>query len=396
MGRLQRIENKLERAINGAFAKAFRAEVQPVEIASAVRRAMDDGATSLVKGRTFAPTQYLVELSDTDFARLTAYEEDLREELVAAAEEHAESQRYQLKSAFGLRFGKDASLETGVFRIVTEDQPRAARRGEVTGADQRRGHHRSDQNPSGQPSARAAAGAAGGQPSARSGTESETASGGSSERDEARSDQHRSTQRREPDGMAQRREPDSTAQRREPDDWWYDGTQEPAVDRGMPGGPARAVPGGLPSGSPGLPGAARGADDVEPRTTRTAGARADAPPAPAGPTRAPAPANPPRMLAPADRPWLEIDGDRYPLIGPTTVLGRDIGAGIVVDDANVSRRHAEIRVTPDGPHLVARLKDLTSTNGTWVNGERITSVRLASDDRITIGQTTFTYHAGRR
>ena len=268
MGRLQRIENKLERAINGAFAKAFRAEVQPVEIASAVRRAMDDGATSLVKGRTFAPTQYLVELSDTDFARLTAYEEDLREELVAAAEEHAESQRYQLKSAFGLRFGKDASLETGVFRIVTEDQPRAARRGEVPGADQRRGHHRSDQNPSGQPSARAAAGAAGGQPSARSGTESETASGGSSERDEARSDQHRSTQRREPDGMAQRREPDSTAQRREPDsmaqrrepdDWWYDGTQEPAVDRGMPGGPARAVPGGLPSGSPGLPGAARGA-----------------------------------------------------------------------------------------------------------------------------------------
>ena len=372
MGRLQRIENKLERAINGAFAKAFRAEVQPVEIASAVRRAMDDGATSLVKGRTFAPTQYLVELSDTDFARLTAYEEDLREELVAAAEEHAESQRYQLKSAFGLRFGKDASLETGVFRIVTEDQPRAARRGEVPGADQRRGHHRSDQNPSGQPSARAAAGAAGGQPSARSGTESETASGGSSERDEARSDQHRSTQRREPDGMAQRREPDSTAQRREPDS------------------------GGLPSGSPGLPGAARGADDVEPRTTRTAGARADAPPAPAGPTRAPAPANPPRMLAPADRPWLEIDGDRYPLIGPTTVLGRDIGAGIVVDDANVSRRHAEIRVTPDGPHLVARLKDLTSTNGTWVNGERITSVRLASDDRITIGQTTFTYHAGRR
>ena len=91
MGRLQRIENKLERAINGAFAKAFRAEVQPVEIASAVRRAMDDGATSLVKGRTFAPTQYLVELSDTDFARLTAYEEDLREELVAAAEEYAES-----------------------------------------------------------------------------------------------------------------------------------------------------------------------------------------------------------------------------------------------------------------------------------------------------------------
>jgi hypothetical protein len=52
MGRLQRIEHKLERAINGAFAKAFRAEVQPVEIASAVRRAMDDRAQTLAKGRT--------------------------------------------------------------------------------------------------------------------------------------------------------------------------------------------------------------------------------------------------------------------------------------------------------------------------------------------------------
>ena len=87
MGRLQRIENKLERAINGAFAKAFRAEVQPVEIASAVRRAMDDGATALAKGRTYVPTSYRVELSESDYERLHTYEADLEEELLAAAEE---------------------------------------------------------------------------------------------------------------------------------------------------------------------------------------------------------------------------------------------------------------------------------------------------------------------
>ena len=128
MGRLQRIEGKLERAINGVFAKAFRAEVQPVEIASAVRRAMDDGATSLAKGRTFVPTRYLVDLSETDYDRLTAYEDDLRDELLAAAEEHAESQRYQAKADFGLRFRKDTGLETGLFRITAEDQPQHAHR----------------------------------------------------------------------------------------------------------------------------------------------------------------------------------------------------------------------------------------------------------------------------
>ncbi|WP_162213152.1 DUF3662 domain-containing protein, partial [Nostocoides australiense] len=126
MGRLQRIENKLERAINGAFAKAFRAEVQPVEIASAVRRAMDDGATSLARGRTFVPTRYRVVLSETDYDRLTAYEDDLGDELVAAAEEHAESQRYLTKNDFGMSFAKDGALETGVFQIVTEDEPAPA------------------------------------------------------------------------------------------------------------------------------------------------------------------------------------------------------------------------------------------------------------------------------
>ncbi|CCH74004.1 Oxoglutarate dehydrogenase inhibitor (fragment) [Nostocoides australiense Ben110] len=101
-------------------------------------------------------------------------------------------------------------------------------------------------------------------------------------------------------------------------------------------------------------------------------------------------------MAPADRPWLEIDGDRYPLIGPTTVLGRDTGASIILDDANISRRHCEIRVTADGPHLVARIKDLGSTNGTWVNGGRADSLLLKTGDRITIGQTALIFHAGRR
>ena len=91
-----------------------------------------------------------------------------------------------------------------------------------------------------------------------------------------------------------------------------------------------------------------------------------------------------------------FDGERYPLMGAMTVLGRDDSADIVLDDPGISRRHSEIRVTTDGPHLVASIRDLNSTNGTFVNSERISSQRLADGDRITVGRATVTYRAGRR
>ena len=50
MGLFDRVEQRLERAVNGAFARAFKSEVQPVEIASAIRRAMDDRAAVLGPG----------------------------------------------------------------------------------------------------------------------------------------------------------------------------------------------------------------------------------------------------------------------------------------------------------------------------------------------------------
>ena len=109
-----------------------------------------------------------------------------------------------------------------------------------------------------------------------------------------------------------------------------------------------------------------------------------------------APPAPPRRVNPADRPWLDVDGERYPLMGAMTVLGRDDSADIILDDPGISRRHSEIRVTNDGPHLVASIRDLGSTNGTFVNSERITSQRLSDGDRITVGRTSVTYRAGRR
>ena len=95
MGIINRVEHGLAKAVHGAFAKAFKSEVQPVEIASAIRRAMDDRAALLGHGRAMVPNLYTIELSQTDYERLGDYEDELSDDLVAAAQEHADSQGYQ-------------------------------------------------------------------------------------------------------------------------------------------------------------------------------------------------------------------------------------------------------------------------------------------------------------
>jgi cytochrome P450/NADPH-cytochrome P450 reductase len=66
-------------------------------------------------------------------------------------------------------------------------------------------------------------------------------------------------------------------------------------------------------------------------------------------------------------------------------IGRAPGSDIVIADPGVSRKHAELRVTPDGCWIV----DLGSANGTYVNGHRVTSALLAEGDLVTIGPATF-------
>ena len=84
-----------------------------------------------------------------------------------------------------------------------------------------------------------------------------------------------------------------------------------------------------------------------------------------------------------------------PILGAINVIGRDEVNRRDFDDPGISRRHSEIRVTTDGPHLTATVRDLGSTNGTFVNGERVSNHRLEDGDRVTFGRTTVVYHAGR-
>lgn len=228
MGALERFEKKVENAVNNVFAKAFRSEVKPVEIASAIRRAMDDRAAAVSRGRTVVPNEFTVELSPADLDSIEDWgAEALADELAANVTDHAASQAYAFVGPVTVSFTEDPELPTGRFTV-------------------------------------------------RSAT-------------------------------------------------------------------------------------VRGA--VAPATT----------------------------AAPSPRhPMLDIDGQRYLLTGPVTVIGRGSEADIIVDDPGVSRRHMEIRVTPDG--VVAT--DLGSTNGMYVEGHLVPAATLVDGNTITIGRTRILFWTG--
>jgi len=91
-----------------------------------------------------------------------------------------------------------------------------------------------------------------------------------------------------------------------------------------------------------------------------------------------------------------VDGDSagrtFPVTGAVSI-GRDASAGIVLDDDQVSRRHAVVTAAAAGG-APASVDDLESTNGTWVNGRRIDgATTLCDGDVLTIGETTLRVRA---
>jgi hypothetical protein len=228
MGFLDRFESGVERAVNGAFAKFSHGAVKPVEIASALRRELDDRAAAVGRDRTVAPNDLVVELSSEDYDQVEAWgAEALADEFAANVTDHAAHQRYAFVGPVTVSFAENHELEQGRFTI------------------------------------------------------------------------HSST--------------------------------------------------------------VRGA--VAPAT----------------------------MAAPnARHPMLDIDGQRYLLTGPVTVIGRGSEADIIVDDPGVSRKHLEIRVTGDA--VVAT--DMGSTNGLFVEGHQVPAATLLDGNTLTIGRTRILFWTG--
>jgi len=267
VGLLQKFEDSLDRVVNGAFAKAFKAEVQPVELAAALQRDVDDRASVLDRDRTVIPNVFHVELSDHDYKRLAVFKDALAAELATLVTTYAGEQHYTLLGEVRVTLSEDDELETGIFRVRSEAKAEVTSRAGVVEAAE--------------PAPPASAAAA---PSSAASAAPEATSS---------PDEHPAAQSHESSGS-------------------------------QSGG----------------------------------------------------------------QPRLEVGGQAYPLVRAITLMGRGTDADIRVEDPGVSRKHCEIVV--GNPAII---RDLKSTNGTFVDGIRIDESTLTEGAIVKLGGTAFTFRS---
>jgi len=127
VGLLDSFEQGLERAVNKAFAKTFRSGIQPVEIASALKRELDTKAAVVSRDRILAPNDLTVLLSPADEQRMRALGSALISELDTMLRGHASSQGYSLAGPLRLQIRASEEITTGTVQVDSQ----AAEGGEV-------------------------------------------------------------------------------------------------------------------------------------------------------------------------------------------------------------------------------------------------------------------------
>jgi Protein of unknown function (DUF3662)/FHA domain len=126
---LRAIEHKIEALFEGIFGRAFRTNVQPVELARKLAKEMDDHRTISVS-RVYVPNEYTVYLSPEDREQFDSYETSLKGELQDYLAEHARREQYALMSPARVLMETDDDLDVGEFGIATRMvQPEKGGRG---------------------------------------------------------------------------------------------------------------------------------------------------------------------------------------------------------------------------------------------------------------------------
>ena len=121
MGLFDNVEKGIEKAVRGAFSLGSKS-LQPVEMASALRRELDDKAMTLDAGRTLAPNVFSIELGDADFERARSWGVTLAEELCDVVINHARSQGYVLQGPVRVAFNHHAPLRPGQFEVESSTE----------------------------------------------------------------------------------------------------------------------------------------------------------------------------------------------------------------------------------------------------------------------------------
>lgn len=349
MGVLQRFERRLEDLVGGTFARLFKGQVEPVEIAKALQREADENRAVIGGGRVLVPNRYIVELGPSDHARLAPWESQLTRTLAEMVQEFVDGENWSTYGDISVSFALDKALRTGMFRVGSDvdfdagprQRPRDSLSMPIPDAE------RSGGPPPYQPQ----------QPPPQ------------------QYEQPRYDQQQPQYGQPQYEQP----------------------QLGVPSVPQPAVP-PMPMGPPmGVPPMAPQQYEQQqpPPQQYEQPQRYEQPQQYEQP-----PTFPPQQYAQPQyeqqplydaqpQPVLVLDGTdrRYPVRPGSTMIGRGQDADVRLADTGVSRRHAVVRF--DGTTAV--IEDLESTNGTVVNGQRIRTWRLQSEDVIRVGHTVIVF-----
>jgi hypothetical protein len=130
MSVLRNLEQRLEGLVEGAFSRAFKSQVQPVEIARKLAKEMDAHKSTSIS-RVYVPNQYTVWMSAEDRTRFEGYESSLGQELSAYLLEHARRHDYALLTRPEVNLETDERLRLGEFGIQTRLVKPPATQGEA-------------------------------------------------------------------------------------------------------------------------------------------------------------------------------------------------------------------------------------------------------------------------
>jgi hypothetical protein len=341
VGVLQRFERRLEGLVGTAFARMFKGQVEPVEVAKALQREAETRRAIVGQDRVLVPNRYVVELGPTDHDRLAPWETQLTNTLAEMVQEHVDDEGWSTFGDIEVTLARNEELGTGMFTVSSSVDPNA---------DPRRRPYNSLSMP-------AVAGAGPGQ--GDHGGHGGYGGGGGY--------------------------PAGGGYGGPPPGGGYGGGQgggyEPGYGGGQGGGYQDDGYGGGYQDERYQDG--RYQDPAPGYADQSANGYANgyAPPATVPP---PAYQQQQRL-----RHLLTVDGSQQwlELHMGSNVIGRGQDADLRLPDTGVSRRHVDIRFDGTG----AVLHDLGSTNGTTVNGHRAQSWQLQHGDVVRLGHTVVVY-----
>ncbi len=119
MGLFDNLERKLEGVVNGAFARAFKADVQPVEITARLQKELDSEARLLWRDRKLVPNDFTVTLSPYDYDRLFPYSGTINAEIIPQLRDYAATAGYVFNGPVAVDYVADDNLPTGLFTVAS-------------------------------------------------------------------------------------------------------------------------------------------------------------------------------------------------------------------------------------------------------------------------------------